>query len=115
MDGHTEPVREPQPVEARPPRRALGLRVLLGAVLLVNAALLVCAAIDRSAGAVLIGLVAGPMVNGVLALLSLACTPWIRRLTGDTPGRHAALSLLIPLAAIVADGLLIAWMRPSVC
>ena len=63
-----------------------------------------------------IALFLGPIANGVLALSSMAATPFLkRRRPGFSVCRHLALSLGIPTAAAVIDGLLIFLMRPSAC
>jgi hypothetical protein len=85
-------------------------------VLLGNAVILGIAWQDRSWGALWIELLAGPIMNGILAVISLAVTPVLRRLfTPFATGWHILFSLLLPAAAIVLDGVAISNMGLHGC
>lgn len=96
-------------------RRSLAIAILGGVVVCANVPLLVIAAEDRSWGALWIALFLGPAVNLALALVSLACTPWMKRLTGVRTRFHALASFLVPAAMAVADFFLIGMMGLHGC
>lgn len=74
------------------------------AVLLANGALLAMAASDRSWGALGIAIMFGPITNGILLLLSLACTPVVKASAiGTSIGPYLATAICLPLAAIPID------------
>ena len=82
--------------------------VFTGIVLLANLIALAAAWQDRSWGALGIAVVVGPSMNGVLSLLSLLATPALQRTFGPfSVGKHVAISLLLPGAAICLDALAI--------
>jgi hypothetical protein len=90
--------------------------MFITALVILNLVALTLAWRDRSLGAMVIAVFIGPAANGVFALLALAMTPFLkRRRPCFSVWRHAALSLGIPVAAMVVDGILILLMRPSAC
>jgi hypothetical protein len=85
--------------------------VFVVVVVAVNLLALGAAWQDRSWGALMIAVVVGPALNGVLALVGLAATPFLRRRRSPFPvRRHVAFSLGVPIAAIVIDFFAIASM-----
>jgi len=76
--------------------------------------LLAEASADRSWGALGIALVISPTTNGVIALIGLACAPIVKRRAWDLPVRPYLLaSVFLPVAAVVADFVIITAMEGS--
>jgi hypothetical protein len=91
----------------------LGFAVTL---LLANAVILGMAWQDRSWGALWISIIVGPVMNGILAVISLAVTPVLRRILEPfSVGWHILFSLLLPAAAIVLDAVAISNMGLRGC
>lgn len=73
-------------------------------VLAANVLLLAVAALDRSWGAFAIVIVVGPITNGILLLLSLACIPIVKSsVAGGSIKLYLAAAIGLPLAAIPID------------
>jgi hypothetical protein len=90
----------------QPPSQFGGMFVFF--VIFLNLLAIIIAATDRSIGALTIAMIWGPAVNVLLALSSLMAIPVLRRRQRMfSPGRHLALSICVPLAAIVTDGVVI--------
>ena len=91
--------------------------IFITVLALLNLTALALAWSDRGLGGVLIALYLGPVANGVLALIALAATPFLKRWRpGFSVWCHVALSFGIPTAAVMLDGLLIILLiRPSAC
>ncbi len=96
-------------------RRGRAAAIVGAVVAIINIPLLLVAASDKSWGAFWIAVMYGPIANGVLALISITCTPWMRRATGVPATYHALMSLLIPTAAAIADFYLIFSMNLHGC
>jgi hypothetical protein len=59
---------------------------------------------DRSWGALWMAVVGGPILNGVLLISGLVAIPFLKRRRAKfSLGRHLALTLGLPIAAVVAD------------
>lgn len=98
-------------------RRFNGFHVgLLATTVIANAIALYFACQDRSWGALGIAIAVGPSMNAILAAISLALTPVLRRLLAPfSVGWHVVFSLLIPATAIGLDFLFVVNMRLSGC
>lgn len=73
-------------------------------VILLNVFALVAASQDKSWGALWIATVAGPIGNGLLAVMSLVAAPFLQRKRLEfSVRRHLALSIGVPAAAIIID------------
>ena len=73
-------------------------------MLAANLLLLGVAYVDRSWGALGIAMMIGPITNGVLAVVGLACLPVLkRRAPGAATGTYLLASLVLPLLAIPTD------------
>lgn len=95
-------------------RRKVAWSILGVLLLVVNGFVLAVAAEDRSWGALGMAICVGPIANGVLALVSLCATPWMKSAAGS-PWAHVAFSLGVPAAAIAGDFLLIMTMDLHGC
>ena len=85
-------------------------------VVLLNMLVLMAAARDRSWGAIWFGVIGGPVMNGVIALLSLLAIPALKRRRAQfSVWRHVAISLGMPAAAAVVDGVIIFHMDLHGC
>jgi hypothetical protein len=85
-------------------------------VLAANGLLLAIAASDRSWGALGIGIMVGPITNGVLLLLSLACIPIVKSgAAGASIGPYVAASIGLPLLAVPIDFFIIGSMGLHGC
>ena len=59
---------------------------------------------DRAWGAFYAAIIGGPILNGVLLVVGLIAIPFLRRRRVQfSLGRHLALTLGVPIAAVVAD------------
>ena len=77
-------------------------------LIVLNLLAIMIAAADRSIVAVTIAIIWAPAGNVVLALGSLMAIPVLRRRQRTfSLGKHLALSICVPLAAIVIDGVVI--------
>jgi MYXO-CTERM domain-containing protein len=90
-------------------------RAFVIAVVLLNLLALGAAWRDQSFGAICIAIMIGPIGNGVLALVGLAGIPFLRRRPGFSMGGHLALSLGLPVVAIIVDAVAIFSMRLHGC
>jgi hypothetical protein len=85
-------------------------------VLVANGLLLAVAASDRSWGALGIAIMIGPITNGILLLLSLACIPVVKSgAAGASVGSYLAVAIGLPLAAIPIDFFIIGSMGLHGC
>ena len=96
--------------------RGVFVRFFLALVALVNLAALAAAWQDRSWGALGIAIGVGPTINAILIVFGLVAIPFLKRRSDSfSLGRHLALSIGIPIAAIVADFLIISSMGLHGC
>ena len=80
-------------------------------VIVLNLSAIIIAAEDRSIGALTIAMIWAPAGNLVLALSSLMAIPVLRRRQPMVSlGKHLALSICAPLAAMVTDAVAISSM-----
>jgi hypothetical protein len=85
-------------------------------ILVANGLLLGIAAADRSWGALGIAIMIGPITNGVLLVLSLACVPMVKSAAaGASIGSYLVVGIGLPLAAIPIDFFLIGSMGLHGC
>src|SRR6185369_7262453 len=87
---------------ALPPRRPAWkvTMVLVAGILTANALLVLLIAHDRSWGALWILLIGMPILNLILAIVSLAFTPVVRELSnGASVTPHVLASILVPIGA----------------
>jgi hypothetical protein len=105
------PVTEIPDVTPKPISRSWFGMVFVLVIVLANLIALGAAWQDRSWGALGIALVYSPMFNGMLALIGLVAIPFLRRYRLKfLVWRHVALSLGVPIAAIVIDFIIICSM-----
>ena len=70
----------------------------------LNAQFIAWAAEDRSFTAIQISILVGPVSNVILLLVSLAVTPLLRRTVGGASvGLYKAVSIGLPLVAVMVD------------
>jgi hypothetical protein len=102
----------------QPNKRSVTVAALVAATiaLVVNTGLVLVAAADRSWGALGILIMVGPITNGVMALASLAFIPLVRRLAAGAPiGPYVLTGTLLPIGAIIVDGICILSMELHGC
>src|SRR4051812_12099410 len=102
--------RSPLSDRARPNSRRVTAAALVAAaiVLVVNAGLIMAAAADRSWGAMGIMVGTGPVINGIMALASLAIISLVRRLApGASITPYVLTGTLLPIVAVFVDGICI--------
>jgi hypothetical protein len=90
------------PAERPAPKTRVGFGAVFIAVLLVGNLLLLAAEyLDRSWGAVQMVVIVGPMLNVALMISGLVAIPHLKRLRAQfSLGRHLAMTLGLPLAAV---------------
>lgn len=83
--------------------------MVFGALVLVGNLLILAAAWrDRSWGALAMAITYGPMLNGALLISGLVAIPFLkRRRQHFSTGQHLALTVAVPITAIVADFMII--------
>jgi hypothetical protein len=90
--------------------------ILAGVILLVNGFLLAIAAADQGWGALGIAVLIGPITNGVLLLISLTVLPAIKRGGSmESVGTYLAVSICMPIAAVILDFLIVVAISPHGC
>ena len=91
--------------------------MVLGVLLLVGNLLVLAAAWqDRSWGALGMAVMVGPILNGVFLISGLVAIPFLKRRRQQfSLGRHLALTLGVPIAAVVADFFIIMSMGLHGC
>src|SRR4051794_29820454 len=107
-----------QTPSAERPRRLRGMLpaiIVASATVVANGVLVGIAASDRSYLALGVAIMAGPITNGVIFLLSLACIPLLKiRGAGPALGYLGA-SMILPIAAVVLDFMIIKSMSLHGC
>jgi hypothetical protein len=91
--------------------------VVFGALLLVGNLLVLAAAWqDGSWGALVMAVIVGPILNGVFLISGLVAIPFLKRHRQQfSLGLHLALTLGVPIAAVVADFFIIMSMGLHGC
>jgi hypothetical protein len=93
------------PADTATPKARGVFGMVFGALLLVgNLLLLAVAWHDKSWGAFWMAFIGGPILNGTFMISGLIAIPFLKRHRRQSSlGRHLALTLGVPIAAVVAD------------
>jgi hypothetical protein len=104
------------PVDVGTPKTRSVFWMVYGVLMVIgNLIVLVIAWNDKSWGALWIAIVGGPILNAVFLISGLVAISVLRRRTPFSLGRHLAMSIGLPIAAIVVDFLVIILMAPHGC
>lgn len=105
------------PADTTTPKSHGVFEVFFGALILAGNVLLLAAAWqDKGLGALLLAIVGSPILNGIFLTFGLVAMPFLKRHRPQfSLGRHLALTVGIPIAAVVVDFFTIKWMGVSVC
>ncbi len=88
----------------------------VGIAIAVNALLILVANANRSWTALGIAIIFGPIMNGILIVVSLAFVPVVRRLGGGASvSLYVLAGILVPIAATVVDAACIMSMKLQGC
>lgn len=89
---------------ASPEKRGAFGFVFLVLLSVGNLVILIRAWQDRSWGALWLAIIGGPILNGVFLISGLVAIPFLKRFGAQfSLGRHLALTLGAPIAAVAAD------------
>ena len=87
-----------------PKSRGVFGKAFVALVLIANLVILAVAWQDKSWAALWMGLLIGPILNGAFLISGLVAIPFLRRRRASFRlGRHLALTIGLPVAAVVAD------------